>query len=339
LVNYRIERFVSAVEIVDRIREKNAILFFFGDKKGNMIVVRNLGDRFDSLFVEGVHAALISTIRVNVGKLGEAEAKAEEISKQKKHDEAQEIKHKEKGFETPVKGGFDALVPGSQDLILPENLPRQGFGGAYHKDDLILASGSYDRSIKILIFKNAFQKTQLSQSSLTVFLTLKHKYRISEMDWDPFDNDRLLNTCQKHVTVQVWTINPVKPVDPKPAKPTDNDDDKYCLANIRGHKGFITAALWSRNDRNCIITCSDDQSIKIWNLVNIRNQKPPNKKKKDPKAGTMIHEQDDEDDSEDEPAPKQPQEKFKAPRRRYQDDEFEEDEGEEPEFQTPTKRG
>lgn len=35
-------------------------------------------------------------------------------------------------------------------------------------------------------------------------------------------------------------------------------EDKHYVANIRGHKGFITCALWSRFDKDCILTCSDD---------------------------------------------------------------------------------
>lgn len=56
-------------------------------------------------------------------------------------------------------------------------------------------------------------------------------------------------------------------------------EEKYYVANIRGHKGFITAATWSKYDKDCILTSSDDQSVKIWNLVNIKYRKPPGKKK------------------------------------------------------------
>ena len=74
------------------------------------------------------------------------------------------------------------------------------------------------------------------------------------------------------------------------------------MANIRGHKGYITSALWSHSEPNCIITSSDDQSVKIWNLANIRFKKPPgNKKRRDNKLGEVILEQDEneEDDNEE----------------------------------------
>lgn len=35
-------------------------------------------------------------------------------------------------------------------------------------------------------------------------------------------------------------------------------EDKYYVANVRGHKGFITCAMWSKFDKDCILTCSDD---------------------------------------------------------------------------------
>lgn len=42
------------------------------------------------------------------------------------------------------------------------------------------------------------------------------------------------------------------------------------------------------------MTCSDDQSVKIWNLVNIKYKKPPGKSKKESKLGEMIVEEDEE---------------------------------------------
>lgn len=72
------------------------------------------------------------------------------------------------------------------------------------------------------------------------------------------------------------------------------------VANIRGHKGFITCSMWSRFDKDCILSASDDQSVKIWNLVNIKYKKPPSKKKKDTQLGEIIVEDEEDDqDSED----------------------------------------
>ena len=58
--------------------------------------------------------------------------------------------------------------------------------------------------------------------------------------------------------------------------------------------------MWSRFEQDHIITCSDDQSVKIWNLINIKSKKPPNKKKKDAALGEVIIERDDEG-QDDEP--------------------------------------
>ncbi len=91
---------------------------------------------------------------------------------------------------------------------------------------------------------------------------MKHKFRVSFIDWDPFTPHRLLNVCQKHITVQVWSLNPE--LDKEEAKKEGKEitilegEDKYYVANVRGHKGFITCAMWSKFDKDCILTCSDD---------------------------------------------------------------------------------
>jgi WD40 repeat protein len=338
LVNFRIERFVSAVEVVDRMRENKAVLFFFGDKKGHLIVVRCIGNKFDSVFVESVQSSLISCIRANVNKINEdlvpqtdepVQVKPEAIQSQSTDQglaegALQADAQKAQGQDPKV---GDHIVKGEPSVL-------QKF---YTKKDLVLATGSYDRTIKILLLKNAFEPVELKSNSVLYLLSFKHKFRVSELDWDPFDTDRLLNVCQKHVSVQVWTINP-KSNPLKPPKSTDLEDDKYCLHNIRGHKGFITAAMWSRSEKNCIITCSDDQSIKIWNLINIKSVKPPNKKKKDNKMGQMIYEQDEEDEEseEEEIPPKKQMETFKV-KKQYHDDSFIEEEDQDFDFHTPVK--
>ena len=64
------------------------------------------------------------------------------------------------------------------------------------------------------------------------------------------------------MTVQVWTIDPDKEFKDleQESRLSVNykEKDKHYVANIRGHKGFITSAMWSRYDENCVITCSDD---------------------------------------------------------------------------------
>ena len=354
LVNYRIERFVSSVEIVDRIKEKNAIIFFFGDKKGNLIVVRNINDKFDSFFVEGIHSALISCIKVNLNKLGQAEELKDQTSAskdsitddflaKKKLIYNEEQKTDKKDSQSAAKTDKSQSEQSEPSIIKIQSTQHKqpSLDDVYKQDDLILATGSYDRTIRIFILKATFNKKQITSNSFHSYLTFKHKYRISEIDWDPFNSDRLLNVCQKHVTVQVWTINPAPSTESKPSKSTDTDEDKYCVSNIRGHKGFITAAIWSRNEKNCIITCSDDQSIKIWNLVNIKNQKPPNKKKKETKLGQMIYEQDegDEESGNDEVKPdKHVTDNYKPNKVQYQDDDFVADDEPDYEYRTPMKK-
>ena len=232
-VNYNLDRFVSAVEIVDKKIQKDLILCFFGDKKGNFIIVRFFKNRYEHVFIYGVHNALVSVINAN-------------LKDQK-------------------------------------------------KDCFRVATGSYDRTIKIFEFQKYAANKLLKENFVQLFV-FKHKFRIMQIDWDPFDSDRFLNTCQKHVTVQVWTLNPKKEFKDSEKKVDLNDKkDRHYVANIRGHKGFITTALWSQHEKDCIMTCSDDQSIKIWNLINIKYRKPPSKTKTDSKLGDVIMEEDVEE--------------------------------------------
>jgi WD40 repeat protein len=309
-VNYKLERFISSVEVIDLLEERKLLLFILGDKKGNVIIVRFKDDRFDHLFIDGVHSALISDIKVNTLRLAKGKPDQEEPPKAKDKD----VKP------VPLK---KLLFFTNQDSETPEK-PAEGDSSQLKSknfknlvidaDDIVFATGSLDRTIRVHRLRGIFKNTKLSYDNIAPVCTFKHKYRISSIDWDPFDPDRLLNVAQKHVTVQVWTINPKKELERQEnapeetqSKEVEGEDDPYCIANIRGHKGFITSALWSRYDKDCIITSSDDQSVKIWNLANIRFKKQPGKKKNNNKLGEVIVEQNEED--EDEYQEKQPSQK------------------------------
>lgn len=69
-----------------------------------------------------------------------------------------------------------------------------------------MATGSYDRSINILMITNT--EKELNKDDIKILYNFKHKFRISIIDWDPFNPARFLNACQKHVTIQVWTLDP-----------------------------------------------------------------------------------------------------------------------------------
>lgn len=71
------------------------------------------------------------------------------------------------------------------------------------------------------------------------------------------------------------------------------------LYNIRGHRGFISAAAFSLQAPNLVITGSDDQTVKVWNLLEIKNSKPPNKKKPKQNKHEDHDDEDDHDDDED----------------------------------------
>lgn len=328
-INYQLERFLSAIEFIDCLH-MDLLFFLFGDKKGNLIVLKYNKGKYSHTFFNEMHSALITSIKCNLLK--------------------------------KVKG------------------------------EIVFATGSYDRQIKI------FQLTKLAAltvepSHLRLLRIFKHKFKIMEIDWDPFDEDRFLNTCFKHVTVQVWTIKDkkqealdadaaktnqatTKKVEKEPPKPTEKwddedtvpsketkpvppqsappkatppkpeapapkapsawddedvetvkktpvkvqpktpaeqappakapeqpeavvlseppkknssgnskdapkvSDDNCYVANIRGHKGYITSAMWCKYEKDLVLTTSDDQSVKIWNVSTIKYQKPPTKKKR-----------------------------------------------------------
>ena len=350
-LNYKIERFVSSVEVVDLLEEKGVILTIFGDKKGNIFLIRFQNGKFDHLFLDNIHGALISTIKLNTLRLPGAKKEDPQTGTDKKGTD-NKLQGKRLLFFSEQDNAEQEAVPKDTAEVQArkEFLEPNPNKFKVEENDILFATGSYDRTIKIVRIKDILKPIKLSRDFCFLVVSLKHKYRISEIDWDPFDSDRLLNICQKHVTAQIWTINPKKqPKTDTPVKDIEGgEDDPYCIANIRGHKGFINAAMWSRFEKDCIITCSDDQSVKIWNLVNIRFKKPPNKKKKESKMGEVVVEQEnnEDDDEENEKANQDVDyyavnkfEKFKAkPQEKIQKNEnVEDEEDEDDEFYTPSK--
>ncbi len=107
-VNYNMEKFVSNLEVVDLMQEENVMIVFFGDKKGNMIVVKSVNNKFSHIYLFQIHTALITAIKANT-------------------------KDQPKGT-------------------------------------MLLATGSYDRSIKITKFKDYDSKTMKKTQFETLFL-------------------------------------------------------------------------------------------------------------------------------------------------------------------------
>ena len=326
-LSFKIEKFVSAIEIINLIDEFKTILFIFGDKKGKLLIIRRYDGKYDSVFVDNLHNGTVSTIKFNETKMNalngnlnvenksdlfvkhnschtsEKEMSVDQITPEDQRlkktlgsdlsstkkmlifddnevDELEKIIHqKSKEHEAAIR---DTLKANDEQVKMGTS-------------DVMIASGSLDRTIKILIIRNALKPEKLTPKSVYTFLSLRHRYRIAEISWDPFDSDRFLTVCQKHVAVQVWTINPRKNAvlkqDEEKVERNDKDLDPYYVSSIRGHKGFITTATWSQNERNCVLTCSDDQSIKLWNLINIRCRQPPAPRKNEI-AEEEIYEED-----------------------------------------------
>lgn len=76
---------------------------------------------------------------------------------------------------------------------------------------------------------------------------LTHKYRILSVSWSPLTFGLLLNTCERHSTVQIWDCRPwVFVKEPK-------NRQKH---NIRGHRGNILDASFSNHDPFFVISSS-----------------------------------------------------------------------------------
>lgn len=106
------------------------------------------------------------------------------------------------------------------------------------------------------------------------------------LDFSTINPDYMLNICEKHATVQVWNCAFGEIADRR-------------IWNIRGHRGFLSSAAFSCHSENMVITSSEDQTVKVWDLLKIKNRIPPNKKR----AKKRKDSDDDEDDeAEDEVA-------------------------------------
>jgi len=128
------------------------------------------------------------------------------------------------------------------------------------------ATGSYDRYINLYKITNFGTDKFDPNTDIKVYAKLKHKYRITQVCFSHHNIDQLLNVCDKHATVQIWDCS----------EEEKEDRRQY---NIRGHRGFISTAAFALQAPNTVITGSDDQTVKVWNLIEIKNTKPPNKKK------------------------------------------------------------
>jgi len=148
------------------------------------------------------------------------------------------------------------------------------------------ATGSYDRYINLYEIDNIRNVNFDPKKHVQLYAKLKHKFRILGLDWCIHNYDRLLNTCDKHATVQVWNA-------------AREEVPERRIANIRGHRGFMVSAIFSTDNPDIVLTASDDQTVKGWDLNNIKNIKPPNKKrpKTRKKKGTGSDSEDNDTES------------------------------------------
>ncbi|CAG8594124.1 7828_t:CDS:10, partial [Paraglomus occultum] len=119
-----------------------------------------------------------------------------------------------------------------------------------------------------------------------------HTRAISDVNWSPFDPDKIA-TCSVDAFINLWDLRtPTKPSSSFCAWTAGatqvkfNRKNKYLLASahdrdlkiwdirmgslpitsIRAHTAKIYGIDWSRHDDSNIITCSLDKSVKYWNI-------------------------------------------------------------------------
>ena len=293
-LNFKLERFVSAVEVINLFDEFQTVLLVFGDKKGKMLLVRYHKGYYDSTFLDNVHNGCISEIKFNRGMM---------LSQNKSNDKSSltvksDVNPQKKMLifdEYEIKKNEKHNTNADADAVIRDTLSQNEVPVKIGPYDLMIASGSLDRTVKILIIRNGLKNEKLHFKNVQTYLTLRHRYRFDQIDWDPFDPDRFLSVHQKHAAVQIWTINPRPKAklkqDEEGVSRDDMNQDPYYVSSIRGHKGFITVACWSQAEKNFVLTASDDQSIKIWNLINIRCRQPPLPRKNEGEEDREVEQQ------------------------------------------------
>ena len=189
--------FTSAIEVVKLIDSKR-VLIIVGDRKGNLILLRNINGKATWHVFNNFHSSRITSIKHRIAK-GEAETK-----------------------------------------------------------DIIIATSSYDKLLVVSRIANFGSSNQLSQNMLARVMVCKQKLKIKGIEWHPSIQSLILIYFKQNSTVQICNIDEV-------------EENEIFLSNVRGHKGYINQAIWNPMHSKQIITCSDDQSVKIWNIDKVKN--------------------------------------------------------------------
>eukprot|EP01016_Furgasonia_blochmanni_P011583 TRINITY_DN15289_c0_g1_i2.p1 TRINITY_DN15289_c0_g1~~TRINITY_DN15289_c0_g1_i2.p1 ORF type:complete len:200 (-),score=31.43 TRINITY_DN15289_c0_g1_i2:65-664(-) len=136
-------------------------------------------------------------------------------------------------------------------------------------EEIVFASGAFDKVIYVYVARNVWDPENLI---VDIAFVLRHKQRVSNLKWSM--QDQLLAVAKDHGTLQIW--------DASLDLETDDGEDETSreICNIRGHKGFIVDAEFYLRNPNYVITSSEDQSVKIWDINTIKNRKAPGKKRK-----------------------------------------------------------
>ncbi|KRX10778.1 WD40-repeat-containing domain [Pseudocohnilembus persalinus] len=177
----------------------------------------------------------------------------------------------------------------------------------FDKNKIYLCLGGFHRRISFFLIEILNDNLDMQQDnkehyllnkvSLTYLGQAKHKFPIIKMKFS--QNDFLLTICHNHETVQIYDFTYFENIikgnqgnDDKWVKVKDTNDlgflknlednviqDQLEFCNVRGHRGFINDAEFSLIDPNILVTSSDDQTVKFWDIYKINNKKVANKPK------------------------------------------------------------
>ncbi|CAD8102314.1 unnamed protein product [Paramecium sonneborni] len=142
-----------------------------------------------------------------------------------------------------------------------------------YNNNIYLLTGCNNQTISINVI----------QDEIVLLGYLKHRFPIQKVQ----QRNGLITALAKcHQSLQIWNVNEIL----QRMIPNRQTLEGLEKANIRGHSGFLLDFVYFTN--NLIITSSEDQTIKVFDIEQIQNKLPPNKKKNKKKVKLDNQQQD-----------------------------------------------
>ncbi|CAD8115164.1 unnamed protein product [Paramecium primaurelia] len=142
-----------------------------------------------------------------------------------------------------------------------------------YKNNIYLLTGCNNQTISINVIHN----------EIILLGYLKHRFPIQKVQ---LQNGLITSLAKCHQSLQIWNVNEIL----QRMIPNRQTLEGLEKANIRGHSGFLLDFVYFTN--NLVITSSEDQTIKVFDIDEIQNKLPPNKKKSKKKVKLDNQQQD-----------------------------------------------